>query len=341
MGINIRFFGELMNIELKYRFKYHFVVASLAILTLFFGAVGISYGIGGLTMLPLIAGFLAALISVEKRRIASIAVSVILIIGETLIGFYDYFTLTSVTSVTVAVIMAFHFLKKREKSESALFGTMLTAFVIIASAAMYISASTGASSLPEIYEHFLEVYDAFKQSTIASIIDASAQTGNASLSLEYMNEVFDAYLNCIVAVSAVIAFLLVGLGHKIFCGLMCKYVRNPDDVKYWRFMPAKAFAYFYFVLAVLTMLQMDESSVIDVSIANLYLIFMFVFAYIGFRFASVALSKGKRKTVFSALAVAALIVLFSSFAVQLLAAGGAFVSIYRANIAKDETTSTK
>ena len=330
-----------MNIELKYKFKYHFVVASLAILTLFSGVLGISYGIGGFTMIPLIAGFLAALISVEKRRIASVTVSVILIISEAVIGFYDYFTLTSVTSVAVAAIMAFYFLKKKEKSESALFGTMVTAFVLIASAALYICASTGASSLSEIYEHFLVAYDAFKEHAITSILDASTQTNNASLSPEYMNEVFDAYLNCIVAISAIVAFLLVGLAHKIFYGLLCKYIRNPDDVKYWRFMPSKAFAYFYFALALLTMLTMDESSVIDVSIANLYLIFMFVFAYIGFRFASVALSKGKRRTVSSSLAVAALIVLFSSFSVQLLAAGGAFVSIYRAKFTKDETTSTK
>ena len=332
-----------MNIELKYKFKYPFTVAMLAVMTLFFGALGIVSGLGGIITVPLTAASLAALICIEKRRIVSCAVALILIVAELLVSIQDYFTLASVTAVLVAVIMAIHLLLKRDKSESALFATMATALLLIISVALYIFGTTNASSLSEIYDHFLLGFDKWKESTVSYMLSISTTANPAGnvLSIEYMNEVFDAYLHCIIAIVTACAFLLAGFSHKIFCALLSRYAKDHDMIKGWRFMPDKVFAYLYFALAFFTLFRMDSESVIDVSVVNLYIIFMFVFAYVGFKFMSAALSRNGRSSISSSLIVLVLTAMFSSFALQVLAIIGAFISAYRSKFIGDYTKLSK
>ena len=202
---------------------------------------------------------------------------------------------------------------------------------------------TDVTSLGEAYDYFREQYELFKENTILTVISRAGESGasNKALTPEYMNEIFDAYLNCIVAIVSILAFFLVGLSHKIFSGLIRNYSRRQDDIDEWRFMPSAVFAYFYFALSILSLFSMDTESVLALSVANLYLIFMFVFAYIGFRFASAALNKNGRSTLRTSLAVLALTVLFSSFAVQILAAIGAFIAAYRSKFFKNHNLSDK
>lgn len=327
-----------MNIELKYGFKHNLIAVLIACLTLMLGAVGISYRIGGLVMLPLISAFLAFLMCIEKKRILSVAVSLILIIGELVRSTTDYYTLTSLASVGVAIVIAFHYLKQKEKHESALFTTLIVAVLIVVSAALYIFGTTDVSSLSEAYEYFLSAYNSFKENTIASILNTYGNAGvdSAMLSKEYMNTVFDAYLNCIVAFVSILAFFLTGLSHKIFSGLTKRYQKNPEP---WHFIPGTAFAYFYVIVAILSMFTTDPTSVIDVSVANLYLIFMFVFAYAGFSFVTFALNQRRKRSLFTPVAIIILTVLFSSFAIQILAVIGAFATIYRAKLIKNDNKS--
>ena len=92
------------------------------------------------------------------------------------------------------------------------------------------------------------------------------------------------------------------------------------------------FAYFYFALAILSIFKMNMESVLAVSILNLYMIFMFVFAYVGYKFIT-AMLKSSGKSTFSANAtVIVLTLLFSSFALQMLAVAGAFAVIKFAKI---------
>ena len=325
-----------MNIELKYGFKQPLTVVCLSVLALFFGALAISYRIAGLVMIPFVSGCIAFLMCTEKKRIASIAVSAILIIGEILYSLSAYYTPSVLTSVAVATVIALHYLKKKEKCDSALFTTLIIAVAILASGALYLLGTTDASSLSEAYEYFLAAYDSFKEDMIASIVSISASSDNATLSTEYMNEVFNAYLNCLVGICGILAFLISGLSHKAFGGLVTRYEKSP---KPWHFIPATPFAYFYATVAILSMFTTDTTSVIDVSVANLYLIFMFVFAYAGFSFSVFVLNQKRKRTAFTPLAIIAICVLFSSIAVQILAVVGAFATIYRAKLIKNDGTS--
>lgn len=315
-----------MNIELKNKFKYHFTVALLSFLSLFCGAIGIMYRIEGLLMLPLTSAFIGALISVEKRKIASVTVSALLIVGELIFGFMNYFTFTSLSSVIAAVIISVFYLKKMNKSESAVLSTLLISVMIFVTAVVYIISTTEASTVVEAYEYFVSVYNGFKENVIASVLSMSAESGveNPTLTYEYLNEMFGAYLNCIPAIVIIIAFALVGLAHKIFCKLIHAYSKDSDQIARWQFFPSSAFAYFYFGVLLCTLFAMDTASVIAVSILNLYLIFMFIFAYVGYRFAIALMSSRGKSKAFAHLTVLALILLLSSISLQLLAALGAF-----------------
>ena len=322
-----------MSIELKYEFKYRSLVALLAIASFFFGALGIVYGVAGLIIMPITSAFLSALMCVEKRRVTSSLISLFLIVGELLVGFGDYFTVTSLSSALVALIIAYHYSKGKQKSDGVIFATALVALSIFATFALYVIGTTDATSLSEIYKYFLSAFTEFKKSTISSVISMSSEAvkNSASLSAELLNEMFDAYLNCIVAIVTILAFAIVGVTHKIFSGVVRKCSKDPDTLNGWRFLPNAVFAYFYFAVAILSMFATDASNALSVSIANLYLIFMFVFAYIGFVFITAMLTKRGRSRFFSTLLVLALTVALSSFAIQILAVVGAFVTI---NVAK-------
>ena len=325
-----------MSIELKYKFNYRFTVALLVALSLFFGATGISYRIEGLIMIPLISAFLGALICIEKRKIASVTVSILLIIGEFVLGFRDYFTFTSLSSVLIAIIISLFYLKKMKKAESALFGTLLLAVAVFASAVVYIISTTEATSISEAYEYFVGIYNGFKESVISSVLEAAATSvaNKNNLSREYLDEVFGAYLNSIVGIVTVLAFAVVGITHKFFCKLIHVCSESAKEITAWQFIPSATFAYFYFALLLFSMFSMDTTSVLAVSTVNLYLIFMFVFAYVGYRFAVAMMhTRGKSKS-FSALTVIALTLVFSSIALQILAAIGAFITIKYSKLTK-------
>ena len=318
-----------MSIELKYKLKYPYAVIIFTALSLFFGVAGISYGITGLITLPLTAAFLGMLMCVEKKKIASITVSAILIVGEFILGFFDYFTLTSLSSVAVAIIISAFYLKKKDKFTGAILTTLVISFMIFASAAIFIICTTEVSSVSEAYEYFLDGYNAFKDSVTSSTMEMMSQSPfyDPTFSVEYISLALDVYLNCIVALVTVLAFILVGLTYKMFCKLVGTYSENKKGVNSWQFIPHGSFAYFYFALLVLSMFSMNTESVISVSIANLYIIFMVIFAYVGYSFSIVMLGVKGIKKPLSSIIVLALVLLLSSLAMQILAALGAFITV--------------
>ena len=253
-----------------------------------------------------------------------------------MLGFFDYFTLTSLSSVAVAIIISAFYLKKKDKFTSAVFATIVTSFMIFASAVICIICTTEASSVSGAYEYFLVAYNSFKDGVTSSTLEMMSQSPlyDASFSVEYVELILDAYLNCIVAIVSILAFLLVGLGYKLFCKLVSAYSQNKNGINSWQFIPHGAFAYFYFALLVLSMFSMDTESVISVSIANLYLIFMAMFAYVGYSFSIVMLGVKGIKKPFSHILVLALTLMFSSLALQILAALGAFITIKYSNFKK-------
>ena len=328
------FFGETMSIELKNKVKCHYLTILLSCAAILIGALGSFLHIDGFWLIPVTAALLATLFTVEKKRILSVAVSVFLIITEIIIGASGYFSPISLSSVMIALIISVCYIKKTDKFDCALFAILVTVVALASSALLFIIDLSGASSVIEAYDYFLEFYEGLKDSVTESLMNttAGATANNPALSADYISELFDAYLNCIVALLTILAFVIVGITLKIFLKLINSLTEDSDKTRTWNFVPPRMFAYFYFALAILSIFKMNMESVLAVSILNLYMIFMFVFAYVGYKVIT-AMLKSSGKSTFSANAtVIVLTLLFSSFALQMLAVAGAFAVIKFAKI---------
>ena len=323
-----------MNIELKYKFNHRITLILLSVVTLFFGAVGFVYRAIGFLTIPIIVALLSMLMCIDKKRILTATVTGILLVAEICVSLYDYFTIITLSSFLISVLLSYYFLKGKDKAECALFSTALLALLIFVGAALYIIGKYDASTLPEIIDSYLSIYEDFKAETIASIYSMSVNTENTTevFTTEYLNAFFDAYLNCTVALVCILAFSIVGIAFKLFSALIRKYTVEQDKIVEWRFLPSSVFAYFYFILAILSVISVDTESMLVISIINLYLIFMYVFAYVGYRFINANFkSKGKNFNFIFLI----MIVAFSSIAIQILALIGAYATANHAKISKN------
>ena len=318
-----------MNIELKNKFKYHFVVALLAALTLIFGAFGIYLRLDGIVFLPLIAGTLSALIVIEKRRIVAATVAVMLLAVEIAVGFMGYFTIISLSSIAIAVIIALHYVKSASKSDSALYSTVALVFLVFASAALYFIGTTTATSVKEAYGEFLLDFDDYKNGLLSYIADMNAafDPGEQSETLKSADELITSFLDSLLAIVSVFSFLLVGIAHKIFSGFISIYALDTESVKKWRFSLPAAYAYFYFAIALLSVLTMNKEGILSITADNLYVIFMYVFAYVGYKTVTSVLERDGRMPIITHLILLPLTALFITFTIPVFAIMGALVSI--------------
>ena len=325
-----------MDIKLKYKFNYRITLVLLSVVTLFFGAVGLVYRAIGFLTIPFIVALLSVLMCIDKKRVAAATVTVILLVAEIIVSIQDYFTIITLSSFLISVLLSRFFLKGKDKAECALFSTALLALLIFVGATLYIIGEYNVSTFPEIVDSYLSIYEEFKSETVASIYSMSVSTENATevFTIEYLNAFFDAYLNCTVALVCILAFSIVGIAFKLFGTLIRKFTVEQDKIAEWRFLPNSVFAYFYFILAILSVISVDTENSLVISTINLYLIFMYVFAYVGYKFVNASFKSKGRNSNFIFLIM---IVVFSSFAIQILALIGAYVTANYTKISKNTT----
>ena len=325
-----------MSIDLKYKINYRATLVLLGLSVLFFGAVGILYRIKGIIMIPLISAFLATLFCVEKRRTISISVVTLLLAFEIYYSSIGYFTIISLSSTIQAIIIAACYTKEVKKSHTALYATAFIAISLVLLALFYVLCNFENSSASDVVDNFMCIYKDFKDTTITNVMNVIAQSAKEDMfSTDSLNILFDTYLNLSVAIISILSFFVVGISLKIFSRLIRSYSRTPDKITGWDFIPSAPFAYFYFVNAMISIFVSNSEDALSMSVMNLHLIFMFVFAYVGYKFITTAISSSGRNLLFTSFTVLALTVLFSSFAIQILAISGAFVSINYNKILKN------
>ncbi|MBQ8414510.1 MAG: hypothetical protein IJX58_04605, partial [Clostridia bacterium] len=98
------------------------------------------------------------------------------------------------------------------------------------------------------------------------------------------------------------------------------------------------YAYFYILLVILSLFATNADSIFAVSVLNLYNIFMVVFAYVGFT-VSLDTLKNRMKPVTATLVLIAVLLIFASFAAQILAAFGVLYSIRNEKLASGSSGS--
>ena len=322
-----------MDIKLKTKFNYRITLILLSAIAIFLGAISFVYRAIGIITIPFIAALFSSLMCIERKRASSITVAAILLVAEAYTGLNDYFTLVTLTSILLAFLISYYFEKGKDKAECALFATSLTALLMFIGTALYIVGKFDVSTIPEIVDCFLNIYDKFRMDAISEIYDMAIRAGNSSevFSIEYLNAFFDAYLDCTIAIICIFAFAIVGMTFKLFSLLVRNYTIEQDKIKAWSFIPSSVFGYFYFILAILSMFTLDTTDALALSAINLYMIFTYVFAYFGYKFIDAIFKRRGKSFTFVFIVM---IVALSTFAIQVLAVIGAYVSTNYAGISK-------
>ena len=132
-------------------------------------------------------------------------------------------------------------------------------------------------------------------------------------------------------------FITSGIAMKVFGAIVSRCAENNEEIKNWRFSASRLYAYFYVILIILSLFTTSSTDIFSVSVLNLYNIFLVIFAYIGFNIALDMLKKRTRHPVVSTILLIGAMIIFMSFALQILAALGTLHSMKR----NTETTDNK
>ncbi len=318
-------------LKLSNKYGYGKTVSALAIIAFIFGCIGISFGTLGIIILPFIAAFLGALFAFERKKIASIIVPFALVLIELFVNLKFSFTFTNLTATFIALIMALCFGKKWDKRESAFSSMILVALLICLVTFFAISKFTRTYELDAAFDFFRNSIRETKRALLqqfSSLPETEySKVYSDILSSEYLSEVFDMYINCIPSILLILGFIISGISHKLFTKLIYKYSADTDSVQKWIFINTRLFAYFYAVVAVISVFSASKDSVFSISVMNLHLLFMVIFAYTGYSFLHEFLESKIHNRFLATLILIAAIAFLSSFALQIFSVVGTLVTI--------------
>ena len=286
----------------------------------------------GLFFLPITAALLALIFLLEnKGRRASFILSVVLCAFEFLVN--GVYSLNCLGSVIVALIIFLCFKHRRAKSECAVYSSIIiTAFFVISFilSAFYLTESFSLDAVKEFYSAELEAVKVKFIEIMMSTATESLVGYEELLNEESLSLLFDSSMNLMLAYFAVIGFVLSGIAFKIFCYGAKKADRDAKDEFNWSFTTNSTFAVFFYALIIASMFLNDPTSVIGMTVMNLYVIFMFVYFYVGCKFLIMIFERLTKKRILAILIVLGSVVVFSAFSFQLIAYAGAFMTVMSA-----------
>ena len=139
--------------------------------------------------------------------------------------------------------------------------------------------------------------------------------------------ILDGFINVLPSFVAIFAFLLSGISFKVFSSVVSRVDDTPENIYVWRFVTGNVFAYFYIVLALISIFATTDDP-FGIVCVNLYNLFMVVYAYIGFNFAK-ALISIKKSPRFANILLILLILFTSGLAFTILSYVGVYFTIAR------------
>ena len=320
-----------MKAELKKETSYNLVIAlfcalsiALGVFTLFFGDV----------LSPVICALLSLLFTFERKekRILSCVVSSALIIMNIagLFLFDGFCSFFGFFAVLFGVITYLFFTRGIGKTDCVVALTSVGT-VFVALAFVYFAMSfTGNYTLSAISEFVLLLRTAFEKimseslaSMIATMPEAEEQLSEM---LSRVGVIFDSLKVASLSFAVIIGFISCGISLKLYSFIVYKISDIGEKVFSWKFKTSRIFAYFYIALSLATIFMTSSASVFSVATANLYNIFMVVYAYLGFNFAVYLLSF-RRSKAFSFFVIIIAILLFTTFAIEILSFMGVLYTI--------------
>lgn len=317
-----------MGSELKNNLPYGRTVFALGIFSLLFGVL---VAFVGMLFAPIYTGVLASFWLYEKKSkgILAPAVAITVIIISVLIG--NVIPAIEVFSAISALLIAFAFSKNISKGECAGYLTALFALMLIVSFIGLACLQMNDFSLDAIKSYSESIYNDFCAGLLKQLEDMKAnlpiESQSALPNEESVLLLIDGVINALPSMAVIFAFLLAGVSLKVFGAVASRMNDVPLRVFEWRFATSSVFAWFYVVLIFLSMIA-GAADVFGITVINVYNVFMIVYAYIGFNFVRTMLAM-RRSSGFATLALIAVILIASGFAVTLLSYIGVYFTIAR------------
>lgn len=323
-----------MKTELKKDLSYNKTLLILSALCILSGILSVALGE---LAVPFVAGFCAAIFVFEsgRKRVYSFVVPVALIfvgaIGLIFIG--STFLLWGILCILAAFIIYYAYTRSKSKFDFSLILTGVTSVFTVLSVLIIGMICAKSFSLEASIAFYGDLYDALRDEAAKAIVDFYSELykdTSAAITLTEAGEIIDSALGAVIAVIAVVSFILCGLCFKVFTAVISKCADNKEELSDWRFEPPSFYGHFYYILIFAYFFAAYSEGIISTVIVNLYIIFMWMFAYVGY---NVVLEKfaGRKRPITVFIVITLAILLLSSFVLQILAILGA-VYVTRQNV---------
>ena len=314
-----------MKTELKPSLPYNPTIILLLIISVLSAALTC---VVGDILMPVLVSVLASVYLFDKssKRIYSlIATLIICVINIVVYVLGVSISFFGVCAAILAAVLVYAFVRGDSKADSTLLMTVIYMVFIVCSLAIFVMIDSGEFSLNAVKDYYFELNDSLRTVYIEAISEVYVVSG-FELSEEVVAGLVDTLLRLVIFYLFVMAFAVVGLSAKLFSLIVYRISNDNSHIAKWRFAPTNLFAYFYVILMLATMFSQSADSVFGVSVMNLYSIFLVIFAYVGFN-SAIALLTRRIKPVLAFLVLCGAILLFSSFALQMLAVMGVLFTI--------------
>ncbi|MBE6532506.1 MAG: DUF2232 domain-containing protein [Ruminococcaceae bacterium] len=320
-----------MKNELKKNLTYEKTMLILSVLCI---ASGFLTLIISDAAIPITAALLAAIFLFEskgKRRFSYAVSAILVVINAALFLVPDMIpSFFSILAIAFAVIISRAYLRGSEKSETAFLMTAAATLVITLTLIVVPMIAAGKLDFGVVKSFYEKLISLLREELLLAMDTALGglefQGTPVMIDVVQINKLFDYQLSMFISYVIIFAFFLAGATLKFFSIVVSKCAENVKPIFMWRFKTSSVFAYFYFILAVATFFIASADSVFSITVLNLYNILMFVYFYVGFNVA-VAFMSRNRRPIFAFLIVLLAVILFMSYAIELLAIIGAFFTI--------------
>lgn len=313
-----------MNSNIKKTTSYKSDLAFLSTMTFVSGFACLLFGY---LLLPLAAGFYAALLTTEKKetRVLSYIIPLLnLVINIFLNGFYS---LEAISYVIVGAILFVGFDKRKSKAATVSFATLTLFFLMILSLVLFAFDKVGTFKDFAIGDYFIDLYESGKTKFV-EVATSFTSVDDEGVTFHQINagdavDIYNSAVFYLIPLTAIFAFALVGFSAKIQISRIRKTEKNDESLLHWRFVTPPFLAYSYLVITIFA--SLNSQGIIGISLLFVSLILMAVYFYIGVTFLYEFISLKKSRG-FAIIAIILSILIFASYAPQIISFIGIFVN---------------
>ena len=283
-------------------------------------------------MLPALVGVLASLYLFEdnSRRIFSKIISLLLVLlNAAALVFGISVSLFSLSAIILAYFITKAYVREQSKADTAYVLTLICAVFAVLGYIILAMREQGEYTLDAVVQFYSGINGELREIFTATLTQMYQSYG-IEITAETIAKIYDTQVYMLISYAIIGAFAMVGISMKLFSAIVSRCSKDNTHILKWRFITTNVYAYFYVILAMVSIFANSPDSLFGIAVLNLYNIFMAIYAYVGFNYALALICK-KFRPVVSFIILAISILLLSSFAIQLLSALGVMFAVRKNN----------